>query len=287
MNYIITNNRDFFEKIGNYNYCRLEDMVLPQNIAIDTETTSLYPRKGHMFSVQIGTGENNYIIDLQQLGNEIKFSEVIPYIKDKGLVGVNLTFDIGWFYKYDFWPEKTFDCMIASMLLHNGNKGVKHNFGALMKRELGITYDKTEQKNIHKVKLGSSAAIQYAFNDVDKVLELMKVLGQKMRDYGVIEAFKLHCRYIRALAYMEQCGLPINAEKWKAKIKGDEEDFQKAKQAVISYIYEHLPEYREPQMDMFDTNQRITLNLNSPYFISNSKVSTPVASTEVILIIIA
>ena len=44
MNYIITNNRPFFEKIGKYNYCSLEDMVLPDVIAFDSETTSLAPR---------------------------------------------------------------------------------------------------------------------------------------------------------------------------------------------------------------------------------------------------
>ena len=58
MNYIITNNRPFFEKIGAYNYCTLEDMVLPDVIAFDSETTSLKPIDGHMFSVQIGTGKD-------------------------------------------------------------------------------------------------------------------------------------------------------------------------------------------------------------------------------------
>lgn len=38
-NYIITKHLEFFKKIGNYNYCDLEDMVLSNTIAIDTETT--------------------------------------------------------------------------------------------------------------------------------------------------------------------------------------------------------------------------------------------------------
>ena len=86
MNYIITNNHPFFEKIGDYNYCRLEDMVLPELIAVDTETTSLITRGNHMFAVQIGTGENNYLIDMQQLGGEILFEEVKPYLEDKHMV---------------------------------------------------------------------------------------------------------------------------------------------------------------------------------------------------------
>jgi DNA polymerase I-like protein with 3'-5' exonuclease and polymerase domains len=264
MNYIITNNRDFFESIGQYNYCRLEDMVLPSLIAVDTETTSLKPRKGHMFALQIGTGVNNYLIDMQQLGGEITFKEVQPYLEGKDMVGHNLTFDLGWFYKYDYWPTKVWDTMLASMLLHNGDKSKRHSFGAVMERELGIIYDKTEQKNIHKIQLNSAAAIQYCFNDVDRLVELMKVLADKMRDYGVTEAFKLHCQYVRALAYMEQCGLPINVEKWKKKITKDKEEFLSCEKAVVSYIYEHLPNYRGTQGDLFSTDYKITLNLNSP-----------------------
>lgn len=264
MNYIITNNKDFFKKIGSYNYCRLEDMVLPKTIAVDTETTSLYPRKGHMFSVQIGTGKDNYIIDLQQLGGEIKFDEVKPYLTGRRLVGHNLTFDIGWFYKYDFWDIECYDTMIASMLLNNGIKGVKNDFRTVMETHLGVVYDKTEQKRIAQIQLSNKEAIQYCFNDVDRLVELMKVLAKKMQDYGVIPAFKLHCRYIKALAYMEQCGLPINVEKWKTKIKEDKIEFENCEKAVVKFIYENLPEYRDNQIDMFDTSYRVNLNLNSP-----------------------
>lgn len=263
MNYIITNNKDFFEKIGNYNYCRLEDMVLPQNIAIDTETTSLKTRKGHMFAVQIGTGKDNYLIDLQKLGNELVFADVIPYIKDKDLVFVNATFDLGWFYKYDFWPEKIWDAMIASMILHNGDSSKRHNFKAIMERELGVVYDKTEQKRIAQIQLSNKEAIQYCFNDVDRLLECMGVLAKKMRDYGVVEAFKLNCQYLRALAYMEQCGMPINVEKWKEKIVGDTNELRESEQAIYNYIYDNLPEYRDGQLDMFSTRKKVTVNLAS------------------------
>ena len=38
MNYIVTRNKDYFLKIGNYNYCDLKDMILPDKLAVDTET---------------------------------------------------------------------------------------------------------------------------------------------------------------------------------------------------------------------------------------------------------
>jgi DNA polymerase I-like protein with 3'-5' exonuclease and polymerase domains len=264
MNYIITNNRDFFESIGQYNYCRLEDMVLPKTIAVDTETTSLYPRKGHMFSVQIGTGTDNYLIDLQQLGGELVFEQVKPYLVNKRMVLHNSCFDIGWFYKYNFFGNyEVYDTMIASMLLNNGIKGSRNDFGTVMLAHLGVNYDKSEQKTIAKIQLSNKQAIQYAFNDVDRLVELMKVLAKKMQDYGVMPAFKLHCRYVKVLAYMEQCGLPINVEKWKAKISEDKIEFANCEKAVVKFIYENLPEFRDNQIDMFDTSYRVNLNLNS------------------------
>lgn len=264
MNYIITNNRPFFEKIGNYNYCNLEDMVLPDVIAFDSETTSLSPRKGHMFCVQIGTGENNYIIDFQQLGGELTFEEVAPYLKGKALVGHNLTFDLGWLYKHNFIPEKVYDTFIASKILYNGNGRIaRHGFGFVMDRELGIEYDKSEQKNIAKTQLSNSKAIQYAFNDVDKVLDLVKELGRKLKEKGSVETFKLHCRYIKALAYMEQCGMPVSLDKWEDKIEQDKLVLEEARVEVVEYIYDNLPKFRDNQIDMFDSSKRIIPMLTS------------------------
>ncbi len=80
-NFIITRNKLFFEKIGEYNYCDLDDMVLPNIIAVDSETTSLKPILGDIFAVQIGTGENNYLIHCYDGNYEVE--DIIPYIKDK------------------------------------------------------------------------------------------------------------------------------------------------------------------------------------------------------------
>src|SRR5215471_10296730 len=98
MNFIITKNQGFFKKIGKYRYCNLEDMELPDKIAIDTETTGLTPRNADIFCVQIGTGRNNYLIHMYD-GN-YEFKDLAPFISGKILVGHNITFDLGFMYKY-------------------------------------------------------------------------------------------------------------------------------------------------------------------------------------------
>lgn len=261
-NFIITRNKLFFEKIGEYNYCDLDDMVLPNIIAVDSETTSLKPILGDIFAVQIGTGENNYLIHCYDGNYEVE--DIIPYIKDKVLVGQNLTFDLGFFYKYGFYPERVKDCMIASKILYNGLKEYRHDFGTLFERELGVVYDKSEQKNINKIKLSTKKSIDYCFQDVDRLLELHTHLENKIIKEGYWETYQLHCEYIKALAYMETCGVPLSEEKWKKKIELDLVVLGEKEKIIKEYIIEALPEFHQIQLDLFSQDIDINVDLGSP-----------------------
>jgi DNA polymerase-1 len=260
-NYIITKDQNFFQKIGDYNYCNLEDMVLPDTIAYDSETTSLKPILGDIFAIQLGTGENNYLIHCYD--NNYGPKDVIPYLEGKTLIGHNLLFDLGFLYKYGFYPTSTKDTFIASKLLYNGIMEYRHDFGAVFYRELGIIYDKTEQKNIHSVKLSTQTSIQYCFNDVDRLIELHNFLENKLYQQGYKETYDLHCKHIQALAYIEQCGVPLSEKAWLSKVEKDKEVKKEKELQVIEYIYNNLPQFRDNQIDMFDTSKRLKISISS------------------------
>lgn len=263
MNYIITKNIEYFKDIGNYNFCNLEDMILPEIIAIDTETTGLEARKCEIFCVQIGTGINNYIIHMYD--NNYEFKDLIPYINDKILIGHNILFDLGFMYKYGFYPKEVRDTMLASKILYNGDVlNIRHDFGSMMKRELNIVYDKTDQKNIHIVKLSQPSTILYSFNDVDKLIEAHTVLKNKIIEGGFEVTYNLHCRFIKALAYMEQCGLPISIEKWQAKMTEDILNAKTEKKKIEEYIYDNISSFRNPQLDLFTEHKEVQVSLTSP-----------------------
>jgi len=275
MNYIITKNPSYFTKIGNYKFCNLEDMSLPDTIAVDTETTGLKPRNCDIFCVQIGTGKNNYIIVLYAtdgVTDDYSFEDLKSYLQDKEMIFHNATFDVGFMNKYDFWPTHVRDTMMASKILYNGKyedvygslRPVMHNFGACMVRELKQYYDKTTQKNIHIVKLSQKSTIDYSFNDVDRLIELHTVLSEKIDIGGFRETYDLHCQYSRALAYMEACGMPINAAKWENKMEQDIKDTFTWSKTITEYIHDHLPRYADKQIDMFDTVKRILIKITSP-----------------------
>jgi DNA polymerase I-like protein with 3'-5' exonuclease and polymerase domains len=272
MNYIVTRNREFFQKIGNYNLLDIRDIKpFEGRIALDTETTGLKARHNEIFCVQVGTGKDNYIFDLQdhsqKSGKALKIylKEVWPLINSCEWVLQNAVFDLGFFYQNNLFPPVVFDTFIGSKILHNGeHASTRHDFGTLMKRHLNITYDKTDQKNIHKVKLSQPSTIEYAFNDVDKLLELHDVIYKKLERYGAKDSYLLHSRYIRGLAYMEQCGLPISYALWLRKMDNDKLIADQKQQDVIHYIFDHLPQYRQNQLSLFDTDKKITVLLSSP-----------------------
>ena len=268
MNYIICKDKSQFEKIGDYNYCNLEDMILPDTIALDTETTGLQARHCDIFCVQIGTGKDNYIIVMYN--DNYEFSDLVPYIQDKTLIGHNILFDLGFMYKYNFYPKEVLDTMLASKIIYNGKVEAphflphRHDFGSVMKRELDVVYDKTDQKNIHIVKLSQISTIEYSFNDVDRLIELHDALLAKISRGKFMQTYNLHCRYIKALAYMEQCGLPISPEAWKDKMIVDEANTEEWKNIIEEYIYDNIPQFANAQIDMFDDVKRIHISISSP-----------------------
>lgn len=264
MNYIVCKHKEQFEKIGEYNYCSLEEMVLPHTISIDTEDTGLIARRDDIFCIQIGTGMGrNYLVVCYN--DNYTPQEVFSYLEGKILVFHNALFDLGFFYKYGFYPKEVRDTLLASRIIYNGDvENIKHDFASCMKRELDIVYNKTEQKNIHQVKLSVPSTIKYAFNDVDRLLELHEALEKKIIDGGFEETYSLHCRFIRALAYIEQCGLAISSKKWKEKMDVDKTNVALWESKIIEYIFDNLPQFREAQLDLFSTNKSINVSLSSP-----------------------
>lgn len=271
MNYIITKNKQYFQKIGEYNYLALEEVKIDSPIlAYDSETEGLNPLTDDVFCVQISDGKDCYLFDLQKhdtpldKGKQIFIKEIFPIIKDKILVGHNISFDLGFLYKKNFFPERVYDTMVASKILHNGDKFIhNHSFGYVMERELGLVYDKSEQKTIHKIKLSNPKTIKYSFDDVDKLLDLHYNLFEKLTKYEAIPTYELNCKYLLGMVYMEMCGLPFSTSRWKEKMLKDEKDSLNAQKVIIDYIYDNLPEFRDNQLNIFETIKRIKPQLSS------------------------
>lgn len=273
MNYIVTKNTQFFRQIGQYNYCTLAEMKLGQGwLAYDSETTHLDPRKGKIFAIQLGTGRDNYLIDLQEHKDEskrIRLEEVVPFLRGRNLIMHNGAFDYKWllWHGYVHHTKKVFDTMVLSKIIYNGQNNIRHDFGATMLREIKVKYDKTEQKNIHKVKLSTATAIQYCFNDVDRLIELHEALIRKAGRLGVYDTYRVNRHFIPSFCYMMLCGLPISEKLWREKMAFDLSQSAKYAKELTEYIYNleinGKYKYRDYQGDMFSSDNRVSCKLSS------------------------
>ena len=301
MDYIVTKNKAYFDKIGTFNFCTLKEMKkkIPERVATDSECTHLKAILGDIFCIQFGTGKDNFIVHMYD--DNYHPEDVKDILLTRELILQNGLFDLHFFAKYGIYPPKVRDTFLASKILYNGIKSYRHGFADIFKREMGIIYDtigekkkeaaamsdddmlsfsfsdledemsheddidkKTQQKLIAVNKLSNKKAIKYCFQDVDRLIELHDVMLKKIDEGGFRGTYDLHCRYIRALAYMEHCGLPINVEKWKAKISEDVSELEKHTLCVTEYIFDRLPQFRKAQIDMFDNSKKLDVKLTSP-----------------------
>lgn len=263
MNFIVTSNEKSFEKHSDYKFLSKEDYLnlkLDSKIAFDSETTGLDWQKESMFCFQIRNKGHNYLIDYRD-----KDKRLLEKLKEANILVIhNALFDLKFLYKENFIPNEVSDTLLASSIIYNGLSHIRHSFKECMERELEIIIRKEEQKTINKTKYFTYSKIMYCFNDVDKLLDLELVLRNKIIENGSIWSFALHNEHIKALAYIEMCGLPLSKTYWKKKMEDDEKLLSEKKEEVEGFIIKHLPKYKSNQLDLFSSAIKTTLNLSSP-----------------------
>lgn len=76
------------------------------------------------------------------------------------------------------------DTMLASQVLYNGRANVKHNLGAIVKRECEVELDKSLQKNNWMEAELTEEELTYAMNDVRWTLNARTVLHKNSKSMG-------------------------------------------------------------------------------------------------------
>lgn len=85
-----------------------------------------------------------------------------------------------------------------------------------------------------------------------------------------MKALELECNAVPAMAYMEWCGIKLDKDKWKAKMKKDQENLKERKEALDTFLVEdtRLQEfvYIDRQGDLFtgfDLTPKCLINWDS------------------------
>lgn len=275
MIYLVTANQELFDNevyqiIGVPKSLELLEPL--KVVGLDTETEGLDPYTKRLKTVQLGCREFQIVIDCMTI--DIKLYR--NYLESNRLfIGWNLKFDLKFLYHQRIVPRRVYDGYLAEKLMWLGYPPGMHSLSLKTAGETysGVELDKSVRGKVIWAGLETDV-VKYAANDVTYLEEIMNKQLKLLKDKGLEVAIDYENRFVLPLAYMEYCGVKLDVEKWKQKMKTDLERELIAKKAcddwIIStaetdsflkkYIYVNL---QGDLFEGFDTTPKVKINWNS------------------------
>lgn len=210
-------------------------------VQFDTETLGKDPHVGSLLLVQFGSidKKTQIVIDCTTI-NILLYKDIL---ETKYLIGQNLKFDLQWLYNYSIIPLKIYDTMIVEQLLYLGYSpeykdpvnGISYSLNSIAKRRLNVYIDKTVRGEIQWRGIDDSV-INYAATDVIYLVDIMYSQLADCKKQNCIVGAKLECDFVPVIAYLEWCGIHLDATKWEEKMKLDNKHLQEAINDLNNFI---------------------------------------------------
>lgn len=220
----------------------LEMMNSWEVIQIDSETTGRDAHLCDFLCFQFGNKAAGVQIVVDC--NTININYFKNLLETKFVIGQNLKFDLQFLYNYNIIPRNVYDTMIVEQLLYLGYPpagklgGVSYALNAIAQRRLGINIDKTVRGEIIWRGL-DKATIQYAAGDVQYLEDIRNSQLIDLANQELFKAAELENRFVPVIAYLEWCGIKLDQEKWKEKMKKDQENLNRSLEALNQFTINH------------------------------------------------
>ena len=247
------------------------DILAPLEIVgLDTETTGLDPYTKELKLVQLGCKDFQVVIDTTTI-DILRYKEYLE--SDRLFLLWNAKFDLKWFYKYGIIIKKVYDGFLAEKLMWLGYPAGIHSMSLKSAGEeyLGIELDKSVRGKIIYSKLDEEI-IRYGANDVQWLESIREKQLEKLQEKDLLVALDIENRFVRVLAYIEWCGVKLDIDKWKEKMKKDSIREEAARKELDKWLIENMPDspyiYVDVQGDLFreeafDLTPKVSINWNS------------------------
>lgn len=272
MIYLVSKTQELFDS-EHYQMLSVEDSITMisswNRIQFDTETDGRNAHCCNLLCAQFGNdkADTQIVVDCQTI-DICLYKEVL---ETKLLIGQNLKFDLQFLYNYNIIPRRVYDTMIVEQLLYLGYPSgqISYSLKSIADRRLGINIDKTVRGEIIWRGLDTSVII-YAAGDVTHLEKIMASQVKDLKEKNLIKAALVENDAVIAIAYMEWCGIHLDQDKWRAKMKEDKESLIKSKQALDDFVIKTptLSKYTFTNLqgdlfDGFDTAPKCTINWSS------------------------
>ena len=304
MIYLVTASQELFNNptykiIGVEESLRLLDPL--KVVGLDTETKGLNPHTGTLLTLQLGNRDIQVVIDCTTI-DILNYKNYLE--SDRLFLFWNARFDLKWLFKYKIVPKRVYDGYLGEKLLWlgyptvlspevwskikeprydyvpekiEGKKKTKPYYIIYMNLKkagemyLGVELDKTVRGQIIWRGLDTQV-IEYAALDVKYLEDIIIEQRKKLAEKNLLKAIEYENKFILPLAYMEYCGVKIDIEKWKIKMKQDQDKLDKVVDEMNKWLIDNEPNSPYIYIDLqgnlfsdppFDTKPKVKLNWNS------------------------
>ena len=241
MIYLVSENRQLFQSEHYEMISREKSVEIIQSwdiVQFDTETSGRDPHICKILCAQFGNREAGIQIVVDTTTTNILLYKDI--LETKLIVGHNLKFDIQFLYQYEIIPTKVWDTMIIEQLLHLGfdNRFFHYSLQAVADRRLKIDIDKTTRGEIIWRGLDDQVVL-YAAGDVVYLEDIRDQQIEDCKKKTCTVAAQIENAFVPVIAYLEWCGIRLDAKKWQTKMTDNErqrdEALEKLNQWVVDY----------------------------------------------------
>ena len=212
-------------------------------VQCDTETSGRDPHLCSLLCIQFGNdkADERIVVDCTTV-DVCLYKDIL---ESKRIIFQNGKFDIQFLYNYGIIPMKVYDTMIVEQLLHLGYPSGQISFSLkeIAWRRLNINIDKSIRGEINWRGLDKDV-IMYAAGDVTFLEQIMQSQLRDLKEKGLMKAAEIECDFVPVIAYLEWCGIHLDQEKWKQKMKKDQQNLEDCIKALNDFVTSN-PKYKQ------------------------------------------
>ena len=267
MIYLVTNQLELFKKYPpTIQHRSLTDMMKDVHyhhiLAIDTEPEGFDPHTCALIYLQIGTGENEYVIDVAS----VDISPLKELLESRTLIMHNAKFDLRFLFKQGFNCTRVFDTFLAESVLTTGmdKPAGYRGLDGCLRRYCKVQLQKEIRGLIHKERY-STRVIQYSAADVQYLHKLKESQELALDNNDLSSCASLENKFVVALAYIEYCGIHLDTTAWSVKMQEDKRKQAMKVEELSDWVIKNYPgsKFIDNQLSLFEEGTKCSINWNS------------------------